>query len=63
MTEKELLYLEDAVEHEKNIISICDFLVSNLEDKSLISFMENEADKHTQILNNLINKLGDKVNG
>ena len=62
MTEKELLYLEDAVGHEKNLSAICDFTISNLEDESLISFIEKESSKHTQILNNLVNKLGDKVN-
>ena len=62
MTEKELLYLEDAVGHEKNIVSICDFTINNLKDKTLISFIEKESSKHTQILNNLVNKLGDKVN-
>ena len=62
MTEKELLYLEDAVGHEKNLSAICDFTISNLEDKSLISFMEEEANRHTSTLNNLINYLGGQVN-
>ncbi len=62
MTEKELLYLEDAIGHEQNIISICELILDNLEDKTLITFMDSEANKHSQILDNLVNRLGDKVN-
>ena len=33
MTQKELLYMEDAIEHETNLISISELSVENLEDK------------------------------
>ena len=34
MTQKELLYVEDAIGHEKNIISICNETLNCLEDSS-----------------------------
>ena len=40
MTQKELLYVEDAIGHEKNIISICNETVNMLEEDDLVSFME-----------------------
>ena len=57
MTQKELLYLEDAIGHEKNIISICNSIISNLSDTNLISFMEKEVKKHNDLYNKLLNKL------
>ena len=53
MTQKELLYIEDAIGHEQNIVKICTDSINNLEDNKLISFIENEIDKH----NNIIKKL------
>ena len=62
MTQKELLYLEDAIGHEKNIISICNESISKLEDEELISFMENELEKHNDMLDNLMTVLEGKAN-
>ena len=62
MTQKELLYLEDAIGHEKSIITICDETISFLEDKNLISFMKSEQRKHTNTLNRLMKVLEDKCN-
>ena len=63
MTQKELLYVEDAVEHEKSIVKICHELINNLEDDELITFIENEIDKHTNMQNTLINLMEEKANG
>lgn len=63
MTQKELLYLEDAIGHEKNIISICSESINNLEDEELISFMEAELENHNNMLDSLMNLLEAKVNG
>ena len=57
MTQKELLYLEDAVGHEQNIISIINESINQLEDEELISFMKKEIDNHTNIKENLMNLL------
>lgn len=63
MTQKELLYVEDAIGHETNIISIIENSISNLENGDFISFMENEINKHQTIKNNLMNLLRGKTNG
>ena len=57
MTQKELLYVEDAIGHEKNIISICKNTINNLTDKKLISFIEEEINKHILIEKRLIKML------
>ena len=43
MTQKELLYFEDAVGHEGNIIKIIETGLQNLEDENLRAFKHNEA--------------------
>ena len=62
MTEKELLYFEDAIGHESNIISIIETGVQNLEDDNLISFMSNELTKHKNTKEKLMNLLEAKQN-
>ena len=62
MTQKELLYLEDAVGHEQNIISIIEEELQKLEDDNLITFMQEQLDKHTSTKENLINLLEENIN-
>lgn len=62
MTQKELLYMEDAVGHESNIIQILEESINNLEDENLINFMESELNIHKKIKEYLINKLEEKSN-
>ena len=62
MTQKELLYLEDAVGHEKNLISICEESINMLESDELISFFEQEKAIHEKLLDELIGALEDKSN-
>ena len=62
MTQKELLYLEDAVGHEQNIISILEESINNLEEDELTDFMQNELNKHNKIKQNLTNLLEEKSN-
>ncbi len=57
MTQKELLYIEDAIGHEKNIITICEDTIKNLEDQNLVSFLQNEVEKHKNIKERLLNML------
>lgn len=54
MTQKELLYVEDAIGHENIIIDVCNDTIENLEDEELISFMENEVEKHTKMRDELM---------
>jgi hypothetical protein len=63
MTQKELLYVEDAIGHEGNIIKICEDMINTMEDENLITFMEKQIKKHTNLKNKMINMLEDKING
>lgn len=62
MTEKELLYVEDAILHEKNIIAICNETINLLEDDDLVSFLEKEIKKHKSMQEKLIIMLKEKSN-
>lgn len=63
MTQKELLYLEDAIGHEDNIIKICREMESTLEDENLKVFMEEKIKTHTNMYDKLLGKLEEKANG
>lgn len=63
MTQKELLYFEDAIEHEKIIIKILEDTKTKLTDENLVSFIETNIDTHNTIKENLMNKLEEKANG
>ena len=62
MTQKELLYVEDAVKHECNIISILNDMENNLEDNDLVTFVKDEIKSHTKTKKELINLLKENVN-
>ncbi len=62
MTQKELSYTEDAVMHETSIIKIIDEGIKNLQDESLVTFMQNELDVHTMMKEKLMNLLEAKTN-
>ncbi len=57
MTQKELLYLKDACEHEKHLISICTETVNMLEDEDLISFFEKEIKKHEKMQKEILEEM------
>ena len=63
MTQKELLYVEDAVEHERSIIKICNDLLTKLNDTSLIAFFEEQIGSHENMQNELISFLKERANG
>ncbi len=62
MTQKELLYVEDAIGHETNIISICEVTINSLEDEKLKSFMEKELKDHKNMKEKLMKLLEDSAN-
>ena len=62
MTEKELLYLEDAVSHESIIISICEDMEEKLENEDLKSFITSEIERHNKTKEKLMNLLEAKAN-
>lgn len=58
MSPKELLYIEDALGHEKQIKSTCQDSANQLEDQSLASFVSTVAQKHTNCFNNFYGLIG-----
>lgn len=62
MTQKELLYVEDAVGHETNIIAIVTDTINNLQDEELKDFMKEELNEHIAFKVELINLLEDYAN-
>ena len=57
MTQKELLYVEDAISHEKIISELINNMINNLKDEDLINYMNNELETHNKINKNLMNLL------
>lgn len=62
MTQKELLYMEDAIGHETNLIDICTFTIDALEDKSLKTFIKAQLKKHTILKEKLTKVLEESIN-
>ena len=60
MTQKELLYMEDAIGHEKSIINIICNLKDCVENDDIRSFLEKDLKKHESFLNKLIKVLEEK---
>ncbi len=46
MTQKELLYMEDAIGHENSLISILEDTIDNLISRDLVNFLKDELKKH-----------------
>ena len=51
MSPKELLYIEDALGHEKFLKSQCQQAVANLTDPDLKNFVNQMLQKHNEIFN------------
>ena len=62
MTQKELLYYEDAIMHESSIISIINDYKDKVSDE-LKDFFSKEISIHQNLKDNLINLLKEKANG
>ncbi|MBR3898476.1 MAG: hypothetical protein IKJ43_04280 [Bacilli bacterium] len=62
MTQKELLYIEDAIGHENTIIKVCEDMINNLQDENLKSFIKEELPIHQNTKENLLNMLEVKSN-
>lgn len=62
MTQKELLYMEDAIKHEENIINILDLMVQNGNEEDFISFSKKELKKHEDMLDKLYCLMEEKAN-
>ncbi|MBQ9019083.1 MAG: hypothetical protein IJ097_02060 [Bacilli bacterium] len=62
MTQKELLYVEDAIGHEKVIISNLEDLINCLSDDNIKNYVQKEIKTHKKMENNLMSLLEDNVN-
>ena len=62
MTEKELLYVEDAINHECNIINIVTNTINNLQNQDLKDFMEQKLNEHIAFKLELLNTLEELSN-
>ncbi len=62
MTQKELSYVEDAIGHESNIIKIINDSINNLGNDELLSFMQNEVEKHEKLKEKLLSLLEAHIN-
>lgn len=63
MTQKELLYFEDAIMHIDSITKIINETISKLEDGTLVEFMQDELNKQVNLKEMLTTKLKEKANG
>jgi len=53
MSPKELLYIEDALNHEKFLKTQCQQAMQSLTDPDLRGYVQQMMDKHKQIFNQL----------
>ena len=49
MTQKECLYVEDAIGHEQTIIKVIEETCNKLEEEELIEYMNNEIKTHQKM--------------
>ena len=62
MTQKELLYVEDAIGHENVIINNIQDYINCSEDENLIEFMRKELKTHEKMKKDLIKLLESEAN-
>ena len=58
MSPKELLYIEDALGHEKQIKATCQDSAAKLEDQALAGFVKSVAERHTACFNKFYGLIG-----
>lgn len=62
MSQKELLYIEDAINHERALQNICIESANFIEDESLEDYLLKEAKKHEIMEKKLIKELEGAIN-
>ena len=60
MTQKELLYVEDAIGHEQNMIGIINNTIKELSNEELITFLKEEVSIHEERKKKLLQLLEEK---
>ena len=63
MTQKELLYVEDAICHELIIVKVLEDTINQLEDEKLIAYVGKEKKIHENMEKKLKKLLEDEKNG
>ena len=58
MSPKELLYIDDALGHEKQIKTTCQDSAKQLSDSELAGFVSSLATKHTECFNKFLGLIG-----
>ena len=61
MTQKELLYVEDAVGHEQNLIKIVNETINLLQNVDLKNFLSGQLKIHQDIKTELMNLLSGEL--
>ena len=61
MTQKELLYVEDAIGHEKTLLSVISETIKKLESEDLADFMDTELERHQKMYDKLLKLLEDEA--
>ena len=62
MTQKDLLYMEDAIKHEENLASIIEESINLLDDENLVSFMQKQMNNHKDMQKKLMMLMEEKAN-
>ena len=62
MTQKELLYVEDAISHEEIIINNIHDYINCLEENDLVDYFQKELRTHERIKKDLFKLLEDESN-
>ncbi len=62
MTQKELLYMEDAIGHEQNLAVMCQNFSGAVEDEELQHFLTKLAKKHQSIKEKLMKTMEEIAN-
>lgn len=57
MTQKELLYVEDAIGHEKSLSAILEQSIKSIQDEDLKTFLQKECEKHKTMEQKLMSTL------
>ena len=63
MTQKELLYFEDAIGHLQNIEKLLNNFSSSVHNEKIKNFYENENQRLSNLKDNLTNVLRGETNG
>lgn len=62
MTQKELLYVEDAIGHEETLITVLENMATSLEEEDLVDFCNQELETHTTLKEDLMALLEGNAN-